>query len=386
MPSIFTHRKKALLDVRPAKKDKSIQDIKTPLMMMTMSKSTKEKHENANDEVCLRDWNRSLAWRDDEFALDGKHKSHPHVQRRINILKKYPMVRKLFGPDYRVVPIILLAALNQILLSWLIGSVESNFKNNLFLLVTACVVGASLVDMLSIAVHECCHTLASGNVLGDKILGLVCNIGTPVPIAMSFRRYHTDHHAFQGSPERDPDIPLNWEIKLIKGSAWKKVLWLLTYPIMYAFRATVRGKTVNEWEVVNLVFTITTNVAVVYFLGWRAFLYQVISFFYGFTFHPAASHFLQEHYTFDDGQETYNYHGKANLLFLNIGFHNEHHDFPSVACLRLPFLTKIAPEFYNPLVSYNSWTRFLYSFITDTNIGPQSRVVRKETIEDLDSR
>ena len=171
-------------------------------------------------------------------------------------------------------------------------------------------------------------------------------------------------------------MPLAWELKLIRGTFAHKLVWLAIYPLMYGIRAIVRGKTMTPWEFANAIFTLACNVATWHFLGWRGVTYFVISFAFGYTFHPVAAHFLQEHYTFTDGQETYNYYGWSNSLYLNIGFHNEHHDFPAIPARLLPLVTKIAPEFYLPLLAHKSWRRVLWAFLMDTNIGPQSRCAR----------
>lgn len=338
-------------------------------------KGTKNGRRNTEEQADLAvgAWERKLAWRDTEFAREGE--THPHRIRRAAILKRHPAVRLLMRKDVWIFPIVVLAVANHMLLAWIVRS-WTGVLGWIGIAAVACVLGGSLASFLAIALHECTHGLVFKAPLANRLLALFANTGTPVPTAMGFRRYHSDHHAFQGDRDRDPDMPLDWELRAVRGQPWLKVLWLAVYPVMYAVRATVRGKTLTAWEAVNFATVAATNAAIWTAMGPRAFAYVLISFAYGYTFHPVAAHFLQEHYTFYDGQETYNYYGWANTLFLNMGFHNEHHDFPGVPGRLLPLVTAAAPEFYAPLKSHRSWRGVLWAFLSDTNIGPQARCAR----------
>ena len=95
---------------------------------------------------------------------------------------------------------------------------------------------------------------------------------------------------------------------------------------------------------------------------------------------------MQEHYTLDPDQETFSYYGPINRVALNVGYHNEHHDFPSIAWNNLPKLRALAPEFYDSLRSHSSWSRLLIQFLFDRRYTLFSRVERSNDLPPIDSR
>ena len=204
----------------------------------------------------------------------------------------------------------------------------------------------------------------------------MASVALGLPISASFRRYHLEHHTYQGVDELDPDLPLAWEVRLIRGNMFAKILWLAIYPAMYIVRGAAMMKTPSAWEIFNWVLVVSSNIAIYTFLGVDAFKYIALSTYFGYTFHPIAAHFIQEHFTFVDGQETFSYYGPGNLLTLNIGYHQEHHDFPSIPWSGLPEVRRIAAKFYDPLKHWDSWSGLFLSFIADPSIGPVSRLAR----------
>ena len=113
--------------------------------------------------------------------------------------------------------------------------------------------------------------------------------------------------------------------------------------------------------------------------GWGALRYVFLSTFFALGLHPLGGRWLQEHYdVMGIPQETYSYYGPLNWVMLNMGFHNEHHDFPMVAWCRLPQLWRLAPDFYQPLYAHQSYTRLLLHFICNKNRSAFSRWVRSD--------
>lgn len=164
-------------------------------------KTATEKNASVSDyryPLFLGDWKRSIPYKDEGFANDNM--DEPHVKRRITILQSHPEIESLYGYDPKSQYITLLSVGIQVTLAFLFGRVftENTFLNWFCFTVTAYVVGASLTQILGIILHECTHALVAESLIANKIYGLIANIGIPFPIAMSFRRYHLDHHAYQG--------------------------------------------------------------------------------------------------------------------------------------------------------------------------------------------
>ncbi|ORX95271.1 hypothetical protein K493DRAFT_407674 [Basidiobolus meristosporus CBS 931.73] len=333
----------------------------------------KSAHADRRHPLYIGDWERSIPYVDETFAKDDL--DEPHFKRKRAILEKHPEIEELYGIDKSTKWITFATVSAHLFCAYLFGRVLLDW--NWTMVICSYAVGGTLTQAFGSIIHECCHALAHESLFVNRLLGLFVNIGIPVPIAQSFRRYHLEHHTFQGVLGKDPDLPLDWEVTLISGNAFLKFLWLLIFPVMYVVRGAAMGKNPSFWEIVNIIFTIITDICIWFVCGPRGFLYMMLSLWWGYSINPAAAHFIQEHYTWDDGQETYSYYGSMNKLTLNIGFHNEHHDFTKVAWSKLPAIREIAPEFYNTIHYHDSWFRVLWEFVTQPTFGPQSRVGRE---------
>lgn len=195
-----------------------------------------------------------------------------------------------------------------------------------------------------------------------------------------------EHHEYQGEDGIDADIPTAAEGHIFFNRPLK-VLWVLLQPAFYALRPlVVVPKSPTIWEGVNWVVQLSFDAAIFYAFGLKGLVYLLCGTLLGMGLHPMAGHFIAEHYTFLRGQETYSYYGPLNWFSFNVGYHNEHHDFPFVPGARLAKLREMAPEFYDTLPHHNSWVWVIVRYIMDPHVGPFSRVKRTRLTADAKAR
>ena len=246
---------------------------------------------------------------------------------------KYPEMKKLMGHDPRFKFIVTALVLTQFIMCFCVS--EASWIS---VIVLAYCIGGTINHSLSLAIHEISHNLAFGHnyPLANRMIGLIANLPIGVPISISFRKYHLEHHRYQGDVEKDVDIPSLIEGKLFYNT-FTKFLWVLLQPVFYCFRPLmVRPKPVQFLEVINFLIQLSFDFLVWYTLGVKSLVYLVSGSLLATGLHPMAGHFISEHYMFKEGHETYSYYGPLNLLTWNVGYHNEHHDFPSIPGSRLP--------------------------------------------------
>ncbi len=236
--------------------------------------------------------------------------------------------------------------------------------------------GGVINHALLLAIHELSHNLAFQRPLHNRLFGLIVNLPIGLPVAATFRRYHLLHHTHQGVDGVDTDLPTALEGRLLRTRP-RKALWMFLQALFYAIRPlVVLPQKPNRWEVLNFVVQLAFDALILHAWGLKALLYLPLGTILASGLHPIAGHYLSEHYVFRPGQETYSYYGPLNRLTFNVGYHNEHHDFPFIPGSRLPQLRALAAEFYEPLAAHRSWTRTIWQFITSPELGGFSRVKR----------
>lgn len=295
----------------------------------------------------------------------------PHFERRKVILNEFPEVRQLFGVDPSIKYKALLVTLLQL-------AVPVFFlpENPWLFILLVLAVGTTLNHIIVLAIHEITHDLAFKSKVLNNYLAMVVNFPLLFPFAMAFKAYHADHHWHQGKEKADTDIASRLEALAFRGF-FGKLFWMVFQIPFYALRPLfIYPIKPDKWQVINMLVQLSFLVGFYFVVGWMGLLYLFLSLALASGIHPLSGHFVSEHYVFKEGQETYSYYGPLNRLVFNVGYHNEHHDFPTIPGSKLPELKKIAGKHYDHLHSYSSWSRLIWQFLTTREVNLFSRVKR----------
>ncbi|BDG08359.1 fatty acid desaturase [Anaeromyxobacter paludicola] len=298
----------------------------------------------------------------------------PHHERTRRLLAAHPEARALCGHA----PVSALFVLGLVA-AQLALAVALRGAPWWLLLGAAWALGAVADHGLWVLIHDCTHDLVFRRPGPNRWLAILANLPILFPAAISFRKYHLLHHAYQGAEDLDADLPSPLEVRLVGSCAWRKALWLLLFFVAQTSRIPRlrRVPFFDRWYAVNLAVQVAFAAAVLLALGPWALAYLFASSVFAVGLHPVGARWIQEHYlTFPGGQETFSYYGPMNLLAFNVGYHNEHHDLMKVPWFRLPALKRLAPELYEPLHAHRSWTRLLLRFIFDPSLSLGSRITR----------
>lgn len=238
-------------------------------------------------------------------------------------------------PDPHLKWTVLGLVLVQLLACWLVRGLAWRW-----LLFWAYAFGGCVNHSLTLAIHDISHNTAfgTGRAAHNRWFAIFANLPVGVPYAASFKKYHVDHHRYLGGDGLDVDVPTRLEGWLFCTPA-RKLLWLVLQPLFYSLRPLcVNPKALTRMEVFNALVQLAADAAIFALWGLKPMVYLLASTLLGLGLHPISGHFVAEHYMFLKGHETYSYYGPLNWITFNVGYHMEHHDFPSIPGCNLPLV------------------------------------------------
>jgi sphingolipid delta-4 desaturase len=308
-------------------------------------------------------------------AFFYSNEPQPHPARGKQLLSTHPEVKELIGP-------------HPMSAVWVIGVVSAQTAFALFIahqpwwviLIAAYTIGAIANHAMWIMIHEASHNLIFKKTNSNNVIGIIANLVMIFPSAISFKKYHLLHHRYQGELTKDADLGWEFEGRWVGNSTWRKAVYLAFFFVAQGIFRPLRVKIAQPvcgWVIANIAAEVVYIGALYYFAGIAAPFYLLMSLIFAVGLHPVGARWIQEHYVFTPGQETYSYYGGYNKWGgFNIGYHNEHHDIPVVAWKNLPKVKALAPELYDHLYAHNSYTQLLWQYLTRKDVTPFNRIIR----------
>jgi len=312
----------------------------------------------------------------------ARQEEEPHAERKKKILQDHPEIKELFGPEPMTKYLVVATVALQVYMAYLVRDWSWPY-----FLAAVYIVGATANHSLFLAIHEMSHNLGGKALWVSQAIAMVANMPICIAYSVTFKPYHMQHHRCQGDDGIDTDIPTELEAWLVTKTAtcWldhtlRKAIFMFFQIFGYALRPMMMKPELVPKDltiVINWIVVLAFDAIIYYNLGVNAILYMLLSTFFAGSIHPTAGHFIAEHYVFEGKVETYSYYGPLNIFAYNVGYHNEHHDFPNIAWTRLPRVREVAPEYYDHLPQCKSWFGTILYYIFDDRISPYSRVKKR---------
>ena len=158
------------------------------------------------------------------------------------------------------------------------------------IILCAYVIGGTINHSLSLGMHEIAHNLAFGMSRpgANRVLGMITNLPLGVPASITFKKYHLEHHKYQGDEIIDADLPTEIEVKLFSTKIGK-FLFVLLQPLFYGLRPImVLPKNVTILELINLTVQVIFDFLIYYYFGHKSLSYLLLGSLLGLGLHPIA--------------------------------------------------------------------------------------------------
>lgn len=124
--------------------------------------------------------------------------------------------------------------------------------------------------------------------MANRLFGFFCNLPLGVPMSISFKKYHLEHHRYQGDEVIDTDLPTLIEAKLFC-TTFGKFCWVCLQPFFYLVRPLlVNPKPPTKLEFVNAIIQIVFDAIIVYCFGWKMLAYLIAGTLMAMGLHPVA--------------------------------------------------------------------------------------------------
>lgn len=226
---------------------------------------------------------------------------------------------------------------------------------------------ANLIRGLGSVAHDAVHGVVFKSKVASYWIGLLC--WAPSGMAFTiYSNYHLHHHRITNSY---PDVDNFVVTDYTKNPTLAKILLLavftFAYPIYFMFQMFRYVKRLTTWKKIRMHLELVGWWSLV-FVGARFLPFGVFFFLYLLPFILgsvlASTTSMIEHYEMEEGDDAYSsrtYASKmpiANFIWNNLGYHNEHHNFPGIPHYNLRKFHEAALPYYDERIKQNVYPNF----------------------------